>query len=362
MTESLYSSSAPVFKVEGTVHGELARDLLRLDIAEDTGGLRTLSAHLIAVGGATGASEERLLYMDGSILDFGKRLDVSIGPPGTERIVFSGRISGLEVDMEEGRVPTVLVLAEDQLMDLRMTRRMRTYENVSDADLARTIAGDHGLGADVAADGPTYDVVQQWNQSDLAFLRERAQLVQAEIWVEGGTLNFKSRANRTGTSLTLVRGNELIAVRARADLAHQRTSITVSGYDADARDGIEDRAGSDVVQAEVSGGRSGPDILQQAFGERASFRLREAPITSDDATGWAKAEMLRRARRFVTVVGTTRGSPDMVVGSRLELQRVGTPFAGSGYYVTRIRHTYDLPTGHRTLFEAERPTLGGQAA
>ena len=37
MTDLLYASSAPVFKVDGTVRGELARDLLRLDVAEDTG-------------------------------------------------------------------------------------------------------------------------------------------------------------------------------------------------------------------------------------------------------------------------------------------------------------------------------------
>jgi phage protein D len=67
--------------------------------------------------------------------------------------------------------------------------------------------------------------------------------------------------------------------------------------------------------------------------------------------------MLRRARSFVTVTGVTRGSPDMVVGTKLALQRVGHPFDGSGYYVTRVLHTYDLKYGHRTRFVAERPTI-----
>jgi phage protein D len=362
MTEQLFSTSAPVLKVEGTVKGELARDLLRLEVAEDTAGLRTLRASLAAVSqGGPGADQETLLYLDGTIVDFGKKLEVSLGPPGTERIVFVGRISGMEADLEAGRMPEVLVFAEDDLMQLRMTRRMKTYENVSDADIAQAIAGEHGLSADVAADGPTYDVVQQWNQSDLAFLRERARLVDAELWVRDGTLNFKTRPNRTATSLTLVLGNELLAARTRADLAHQRTEITVSGYDADARDTIEEAAGPDAISAEVSGGRTGPDVLQRAFGDRPSFLLREAPLVAGDARDWARAEMLRRARRFVTVAGTTRGSPDMLVGSHLELQRVGPPFEGDGYYVTRVRHTYDLRAGHRTHFEAERPTLASAA-
>jgi len=47
----------------------------------------------------------------------------------------------------------------------------------------------------------------------------------------------------------------------------------------------------------------------------------------------------------------------MIVGSRLTLQQVGAPFEGSGYYVTRIRHTVDLVRGLRTYFEAERATV-----
>jgi len=92
-------------------------------------------------------------------------------------------------------------------------------------------------------------------------------------------------------------------------------------------------------------------------GERASYRVRENPLKSGEASAWARAEMLRRARAFVTVSGTTNGSPDMVVGSRLKLDRVGKPFDGDGYYVTRLCHTYDLQNGHRTRFDAERATV-----
>jgi phage protein D len=67
--------------------------------------------------------------------------------------------------------------------------------------------------------------------------------------------------------------------------------------------------------------------------------------------------MLRRARGFVTVTGTTRGSADMVVSSKLTLERTGHPFDGAGYYVTHVLHTYDLQNGFRTHFEAERATI-----
>lgn len=357
MTEALLTFAGPVFEIEGDVKGELARDILRLEIEETTAGLKTLTAHFVAQGQANGGGDQEQLYLDGSVIDFGKKISVVLGAAPAAHTVFTGWISALEASFDEGREPEVVVFAEDKLMNLRMTRRMKTYENMSDADIASAIASEHGLTPEVDADGPTYDVIQQWNMSDLAFLRERARKIQAEVWVEDETLHFKSRSNRTATELTLVRGNHLVSVRARADLAHQRTKVKVSGYDASRRERIEEEAGGDAIQAEVSEGLTGPAVLERAFGERVSHRVREAPLKSNEASEWARTEMLRRARAFVNVVATTRGSADLVVGSKLTLEGTGHPFEGSGYYVTRICHTYDLNAGFRTHFEAERPTI-----
>ncbi|NOY63102.1 MAG: phage late control D family protein [Gammaproteobacteria bacterium] len=357
MTEQLVYTSSPVFEIDGEDRGELARDVVHLEVAEGTDGLKTLMARFVAIG-PNGGEQEALLYLDGQVIDFGKQLRLSIGPPNNQRYIFDGYISALEVSFEEGDEPEVCVHAEDRLMDLRMTRRARSYEEMSDADIAGEIAAEHGLNAQVDADGPTYDRIQQWNMSDLAFLRERARLIQAEVWVDGDDLFFKTRDRRHGTEITLLRGTDIITVQACADLAHQRTAVRVSGYDAQQREVIDEEAGDDAIQAEVSQGRSGPSVLQSAFGERISRRVREVALNSNEAAEWARAEMLRRSRRFITVNGVTRGTPDMIVGSLLDLQHMGTPFNGSDYYVTHVCHSYDLAQGHRTTFCAERATLG----
>jgi len=356
MTDLLLSK-APVFTVDGTVRGEFVRDVGSLRIEEATDGLKTMVLYLTARGPLGNAEEEQQLYLDGDMIDFGKAIEVSLGPGDAPVTVFRGVVSAIEAHFSGGGVPHVTVFAEDKLMNLRMTRHIRTWENTTDAGIASEIASLNGLAADTAADGPTYKVVQQWNQSDLAFLRERARLVQADVWFENGTLCFKSRGNRSGTSLTLVQGNDLVDIQIRADLAHQRTAVKTSGYDASAADSIDEEAGADAIQAEISGGRTGPSVLQQAFGERVSYRVRETPIESGEAAAWAKAEMLRRCRGFVTAIGTTDGTADMTVGSTLKLDRVGTPFEGDGYYVTRVTHTYDQDHGFRTHFEAQRPTI-----
>lgn len=358
MTDDLFIASSPVFTIDGEDKGELARDVVFLQCDESVDGLKNLQARFVGIGPQSGSEDQTLLYMDGKVLDFGKELKVAIGPLDGQRTIFEGFISALELNYQEGEEPEVCIYAEDKLMDLRMTRRMKTYEKMSDEDIAKEIAGEHGLSPDVSVKGPKYDRIQQMNMSDLAFLRERARLLQAEVWTDGSKLFFKTRDKREGPSSTLVRGNDIITISACADLAHQRTVVKVSGYDANARDIIEESAKEDVVKAEVVKGRSGPQVLQSAFGERVSHRVREVPLESTEAGDWARGEMLRRARQFVRVNGVTSGHPDLIVGGQLKLERMGSVFDGEGYYVTQVKHTYDLHNGHRTQFNAEKASVG----
>ncbi len=357
MTDPSLGVVSPVFTVNGELSRDLARDCVHLEVDEDIAGLRTVQAHFVAVGAGATGPQDRMLHLDSIVIDFGKAFQVSVGPEGGQRIVFDGVISAIEVIFGDSEPPRVVVLAEDALRRLRMTRRMRTYSDVTDADIAGQIAAEHGLQTEITLDGPRYDVVQQMNQSDLAFLRERARLLQAELWCTGRTLHVSARRERKGTALTLVQGNQLLSARLCADLAHQRSEVVVTGYDADTTDVIDERAGPDAVDAEISAGRSGARLIEQALGGSTTLRVREVALTSAEASAWAKAEMLRRGRRFVTVTGLTRGTPDMVVGSLLRLELVGAPFEGDGYYVTRVRHTFDHQQGLRTRFDAERATV-----
>jgi uncharacterized protein len=357
MTEAPIAAVAPVFTVDGEVVRELARDCVRLVVSEGTEGLRRLELHLLAVGiGATGADDD-FAHLDGTTIDLGRNVTAALGPDDQRRTVFDGQVSALELILGDGDPAVVVVHAEDALMRLRMTRRMRTYNQVTDADVAAELAREHGLQSQVAADGPRYDVVQQANQSDLAFLRERARLVQAEVWADGRTLHFTDRAHRQGTELTLFRGGNLISSRLVADLAGQRDAVHVTGWDAALKQLIDERAGADVVEAETTSGRTGARVVAQALGASTTLRVRDAALNGDEARAWARAEMLRRGRRFVTVHGTTTGTPDLGVGSRLTLHGVGAPFSGEGYYATSVRHTFDLKSGFRSRFEAERATV-----
>lgn len=347
----------PLVRIDGELVGSVSVDLHSLRICETSEGLRTLELEVQVPAELTPDGVEPN-YLDIGTFDFGKRIEVVIDSLEDPRVVFEGKISAIELELEDSLDPHVRVFAEDPLMELRLTRRVQSWAGLSDAEIAREIAGRHGLQAVVDAEGPSWAVIEQWNMSDLAFLRERGRLIQAEVWVERDTLHFESRAARRGAELTLVHGNELIEVVVRADLAHQRSGVRVRGWDAAQALPIDVLAGGSLIRDEVGqAGRTGPELLEQNFGKRGSVRVREVPHDRDQAQAMAEAELRRRARAFVRISGVTRGSPTMQVGSRLTLERIGWPFAGPGYYVTEICHTYDHERGFRSAFEAERATL-----
>lgn len=354
----LQSATIPELKVGGEARPELARDLALLQIDEDVNGMRRLFATFIAIGPREGARDEQLNWLDGQVLDFGKELKVSMGPTDAREELFSGKISAIELALEQSRAPEVVCLAEDRLMDLRMTRRFKTYENVSDADLLQQIASQHGLSGVAEVQGPTWPLVQQWNQSDLAFLRERARRLGAELWVDGTALHMATRDRRNGNAVTLIQGSNLRQVRLRADLAHQRSKVVASGFDDADQDAIDEEAGSSAIAAEAQGNPHGAQVLERAFAERSSYRVRDVPLKDAEASALARAALLARARRFVTVSGVADGHTQIRVGSLLRLERVSPLFEGDGFYVIRVRHQFDREHGYRTHFDAERAWIG----
>ena len=132
-------SSRPAIFVGGQENGPLAGGLLELLIVENTQGLYRCEAKF----GNWGETNNTIgfLYFDRSVLDFGKDFQIKLGSDS----IFNGKIMGLEASFPEGQAPEISVLAEDRFQDLRMTRRTRTFGDVSDADVINQVANEHGL-------------------------------------------------------------------------------------------------------------------------------------------------------------------------------------------------------------------------
>jgi phage protein D len=351
-----FYASRPTITVGGDDVAGLAEGLLHLTVEETTAGLFSCEASFGNWGSA--ASGVGFLYFDRQVFDFGKEIAIAMGEGDTLAPVFQGRITAIEGRYPRQRPPELQVLAEDRCQDLRMVRRTRTFEDVSDEDVFREVAGDHGLTPELDLEGPTYATLAQVNQSDLAFLRVRARAIDAEVWVEGTKLFAQARARRRAAApVTLTYGQGLRELLAAADLAHQRTSLAVSGWDVSAKEAIEQQADQGVVSSELGGRTSGGELLNQAFGDRPERLVHTVPLTSDEARAVAEARYREIARRFLTAEGIADGDARIKVATEVTMAGLGPLFDGP-WYVTSVRHTFDARNGFLSRFCCERPGLG----
>ena len=342
----------PKIAVGGQDDGALVQGLLSLLVVENTQGLYRCEARFGNWGSIN--SKIDFLYFDRTTLEFGKSFQIKF----ESDVVFDGRIMGLEAHFPEGKAPEITVLAEDRFQDLRMTRRTRTFLDASDSDVFNRIANDHGLSPNVSLSGPTHKVLAQVNQSDLAFLRERARANDAELWMDGTTLNARPHADRDRGTLKMSYGKELREFTVLSDLATQRTSVTVSGWDIAGKQAVKHEATQSAISSELCGKSGGAGVLSSILGDRKEAVAHTVPLTSQEAQAEAEAYFKLIARRFLTGQGVAQPSSRLRVGAYVDLQGLGPLFTGK-YYVSEVRHLFGGgKSGMRTEFIAERPWIG----
>jgi Bacteriophage probable baseplate hub protein len=347
---SQVKDSRPSVVIEGQRDGRLTAAMVSLLVAESHDGF----ARCEMVFGNWGGDEKGgFQHFDRRRLEFGKAFKLTLGD-GT---LFEGRISALTADFPEGSAAQIGICAEDRFQDLRMTRRTRSFENASLADVLRKIASDHGLTPAIDASGETYKLLAQVNQSDLAFARDLARREDAQVWVEGTRLRAAQRASRTGATLELAWAGKLREFHVEADLAHQRTKLSASGWNVADKKIAKNDAGEAAVSAELGGGEGGATILKRAFGDRPDTLAHGTPASDAQARALAEASYRHLARRFVVARGVAETRPDLRVGTKVTVKGVGPLFEGD-YTVTDTAIRYDGQKGLRTEFCCDRPAIG----
>lgn len=347
-------SSRPTIRVDEREFDRASRLLLAMDVQEQEGGLSSLQLRFSNVasdpeGGADYAFE------DEAELRLGASITVYAGDQNAPQEIFRGVITGLEADFPAREPPELLVLAEDRLQSARMTRRSRTYRDLSIAGLAREIASNLGLEPVVTGFEDTSSTWVQLNESDLAFLRRILRRFDGDLQVVSGELHVSPRKDVQRGALELELFSQLQSVRFIADLSDQVSEVTVSGWDAIRGQSID--ATSTGANPGPGEGRSGADILADALGERSEHVGHILVATDEEARQLADTVFDQRARRFVCAHGRAEGNPALRVGSNVRLTGVSTRFENT-YYVVAACHRFDMENGYQTRFKAESHYLG----
>jgi phage protein D len=302
-------------------------------------------------------NDPKLQWIDETLLSPGKAVEIeatAVAKGSEPKLIFDGEI----VEIEPGfgiATHHLIVRAFDRLHRLSRGRQVRSFQNTTDSDVAKRIAGESGLQADIQATREVHPYLFQSNQTNLEFLRQRASAVGYLLYVLGKKLCFKPPGQKA-QPVELRWGATLSEFRPRMTTIEQVNTITARGWDPRSRKEIV----SDVTAAEgmpdIGQKKKGGDLAQEAFRIKAALLVSGTPLHNQaGADQLAKAVASRQSERFIEAEGTCIGNPGIVAGASLKIEGIGTRFGGT-YFVTSATHGYNAKQGFTTHFSISGQT------
>jgi phage protein D/phage baseplate assembly protein gpV len=289
--------------------------------------------------------------------EIGAQITVAAAPRGQEASeeLIVGELTAIEAEFSEGG-SHVILRGYDHSHRLHRGRRTETYRNVTDSDIARTIAQRVGLETGHIDDtGIVHRHISQPNISDWTFLSTRARAADREVAVIDGKLEFRTptsadsgpaEGDLTSTDpLQLVIDRNLDSFHVRITSAEQVGSVQVRSWNAQRKQVMVATAPARTAAAALP---YRPDDLAGRFGS-PTFVVTDQPFEDQsEVDGAAVAIAERIAGTFADAEGTATGNPRLRPGSAVSVALAGHPFEGS-YSVTSARHTFDAE-GYKTHF------------
>lgn len=274
-------------------------------------------------------------------LDLTKSIEIKTAHPGSleEVSLFKGEITVIEPRYQNGMNIELVVSGYDKSHRLYRESISTAHVNKKDSDLASTIARKAGLSPVVDATSEVYDVIYQDNQSDLAFLMERAWRIGYECFVDEDNLYFR-KPDQDGTGVTLTYGENLQEFYPRTSTAEQVDSYQVKGWDFKAQKAIIGEATNGALYAATGEGKDGKSWAG-AFGTGKQIMVDHPVVSQAEANTLAQARLDEISSVFRTAYGIAIESPSIRAGNKVTLERLGSRFSGD-YLVTSARHMYSV--------------------
>ena len=296
--------------------------------------------------------------LDGGPFDLTKEIEIKAADAlGKKVALMKAEITALEPDFGEGMICELTVRGYDKSHRLFREMVSKSHLNKKDSDLALEVAQAAGLPAEVETTQTVYEHIFQHNQSNLAFLMQRAWRIGYECFVADGKLYF--RKPPTGESgLTVTWGSDLLSFRPRITLAEQVDEVVVKGWDAERQEPIVGISTNGRLYPKVEEAKDGAGWAK-TFGKGRVVIVDQPVVSQAEADALAAARLDEISGAYVEAEGVVFRRPDIHAGQVIKIEGLGKRFSGA-YLVTTARHEF-TPEGLKTYF-AVRGTRTGLLA
>lgn len=279
----------------------------------------------------------------------GASVKIALGYLGKLSPVIEGEITALEPEFSADRAATLTVRGYDLRHRMLRSRRTAVYQKKSDPQIAEEIARHYNLLCQADPSTLVHDYVLQQNQSDLAFLQERARRIGFEVAMDGARLLFRKPPVRDAPALVLQHEDNLIEFFPRLTVAGPSAQLEVRAWSVQDKAPIVATAGRIDQTPMATSVKGGMDL-----GEAGKARIVDVPVaTAAEARALAQSRFNAAALGYIAGPGRCIGNSALAAGQVVLIKGVGERFGGA-YYLTGVTHTYRPGSGFVTAFEARR--------
>ncbi|ESA38836.1 rhs element vgr protein [Leptolyngbya sp. Heron Island J] len=254
--------------------------------------------------------------------------------------LFHGEITGLETQFTEQTQAPIIIRAYDHSHRLHRGYHNRSFQNMTDSDVVEKIADEVGIKIDqLDNSGEPHDYIFQENQTNMAFLRQRAARIGFELFMYDGKLNFRQPKSEETLELTWL--DDVRSFHVQLTSAEQVKSVEVRGWDYTTKEPIVATADQENLLTQIESEEESGTKASQAFDklqdpkrivvDQPVFKRKEA-----DAIAQALCDEI--SGQFVMGDAMAAGNPEIRPGRMVKLQALG-PYTGE-YYITETRHVY----------------------
>lgn len=297
-----------------------------------------------------------LAILDSKQFALAKQVIISAYTDGGTKIqIFKGEITAIEPQFREGKIFDLVVRGYDKLHRAHREVKSRAFLNKKDSDIASEIAAEHGLGRTIDATSTVYDHLFQHNQTNMAFLTERAWRIGYECFVDDGRLYFR-KPKSSGSQVDLTWGADLVSFFPSMTLAEQVDEVTVKGWDIKKKDAIVGKANKGQLYATNGLSKDGASEAS-AFGSGKKIIVNLPVVSQAEANQLAQARLNEISGVNIEATGTAFRRPDIRAGNFVNLKELGSQYSGK-YFVASARHIYTAGEGLLTEFEVRRLRTG----
>lgn len=327
MSTSVYAPRCEV-RISGvTLAADLTDQILSLDVETD---LDLAGSFNIVLRN----SDNSLL--DSALLDLGKTVEIHLGYGNDLSPALLGEIAAIEPSFPQDGPPTIAVSGYDKSYKMRRTQPEPTdYTWTNDSIIAAEIAVANGL---VPVVDPTPSVEEQVIQaeSDMAFLKDRAENYFFDVYVEWDRLHFQFPRPQLSAHV-LEWGKNLSSFSPRISAAGMAGLQVIRDYNQELAQtilGTALAADFDVDNLVEKLGSSALDLLSSLVRQGTLQHSVKNPFDAYQLASSLLADLLEG---MYEGSGSCVGIPDLTAGRYLTIQGIGRRFSGT-YRARKVTH------------------------